>query len=224
MTEGKTFKRRVRDRMAKTGESYTTAHRQVTEKRDRNAAARERLAGDRDLPPDASVLQATGKGWDDWFVLLDAWGARDRKHGEVARFLVEEHAVPGWWAQSITVAYERARGLRMKHQRPDGFSVSASKTIGVPVDVLFAAFVDDVDRERWLSGATMSLRTAQPKRTARFDWEDGTTRVNVGFVDKGPSKSQVTVAHEKLADAADAEEAKLMWRQRLADLKALLES
>lgn len=224
MTEGKSFKRRVRERMSKTGESYTSARSQMAQKRDRNRAARTRLAAADDRVPDAAVERATGKSWDDWFSILDEWGARDKKHAETARFLNEEHHVDGWWAQSVTVGYERARGMRLKYERPDGFSVSASKTVAVPIDVLFDAFVDDDQRRKWLAEGTMSLRTSQQARSARFDWDDGSTRVNIGFTDKGPSKSMVALAHERLTDAGEAETMKAMWKERLAALKSLLES
>jgi hypothetical protein len=61
-------------------------------------------------------------------------------------------------------------------------------------------------------------------RSARFDWEDGSTRVNVGFTDKGQSKSMVALAHERLADADEAESMKAMWKEQLAELKSFLES
>ena len=224
MTEDKSFKRRVRARMSKTGESYTAARAQVAHKRDRERAARTRLAAPADRPSDDAVRDATGKSWDEWFALLDRWGARDRKHGEIARHLTDEHGVAGWWAQSVTVAYERARGMRLKHQQSDGFSVSVSKTVAVPVAALFDAFVDDDARVQWLADGKLTLRTARPHRSARFDWDDGTTRVNVGFVDKGPSKSTVSVAHERLPGAHDAETAKGAWRRRLDRLESFLAS
>ena len=210
--------------MSKTGESYTAARTRVADKRDRNEAAKARLAeAAKDRVSDERVKDETGKTWNQWFSLLDKWGAKKKKHREIARYLMDEREVPGWWAQSITVYYERERGMRLKHQRPDGFSVSASKTIAVPVDVLFEAFVEDAERKRWLPDASMSLRTAQPGRSARFDWEDGLTRVVVGFEERGPSKSMVGLAHEKLPDADEAETMKAMWRERLVDLKAHLE-
>ena len=224
MTEDKTFKRRVRERMSKTGESYTAARARVAHKRDRVRAASTRLTAAEERMSDAKIEEATGKRWDQWFSILDRWGARDRKHRDIARFLIEERDVPGWWAQSITVAYERARGMRLKYQNSEGFSVTASKTIAVPVDALFDAFVDPRRRAQWLRDATMSLRTSQRGRTARFDWEDGTTRVVVGFIDKGPAKSTVALAHERLADADEAEMRKAFWRQRLIDLKSFVES
>ena len=70
----------------------------------------------------------------------------------------------------------------------------------------------------------MSLRTSKAGRSARFDWDGGSTRVNVGIIARGPSKATVSVSHEQLANPRDAEKAKAMWRQRLADLKSLLES
>lgn len=224
MTKKKSFKRHVRERMSKTGESYTAARAQASQKRDRVGAATARSAAAADRPSDEKVKDATGKKWDAWFSILDRWGARERKHGETVGFLMDEHQVSGWWAQSITVGYERARGMRLKHQQSDGFTIYASKTIAVPVDVLFDAFVNPRSRRKWLADGTMSLRTSQPPNTARFNWTDGSTRVMASFVDKGPSKSTVAVAHERLPDADEAETTKLAWRERLSDLKTFLES
>ena len=83
-------------------------------------------------PPvsDEALTNATGHDWRHWFGLMDDWGATAHTHTEMARWLVDEHGVPGWWSQSITVGYEQARGLRVPGQHADGFSVSASKTVG----------------------------------------------------------------------------------------------
>jgi hypothetical protein len=222
MTKEKSFKRRVRERMSTTGETYTAARGQVAPKRDRVEAARARLAVT-DRPADEKVEAVTGRTWDAWFSVLDAWEAQQRKHGEIAAYLVEQHGVPGWWAQSITVYYERARGLRLKHQQADGFSVSASKTVAVALDVLFDAVLNPRARRKWLTDATMTLRTSQAGQTARFTWGDGATRVNVFFTAKGPDKATVTVIHERLPDPDEAETAKALWRERLVALKSHLE-
>jgi len=224
MTEDKTFKRRVRARMAKTGERYTAARNQTSQKRDRVRSARTRLT-DAPMPvSEAKLVDATGRGWEEWLSILDRWGARDKKHGETAAFLMDEHSVPGWYAQAITVGYERARGMRLKHQQPDGFTVYVSKTVAVPNVDLFEAFVDSRKRKKWLTDGKMSLRTSQPGHTARFDWHDGSTRVTASFEAKGAAKSTVSVAHERLPDADEAESAKAAWRERLAALKSRLES
>jgi hypothetical protein len=53
---------------------------------------------------------------------------------------------------------------------------------------------------------------------------DGATRVSVSFEDKGATKATVAVAHERLPDADEAEVTKASWRERLADLKSILET
>ena len=224
MTKEKSFKRHVRERMSKTGERYTSARSQVSQKRDRVQAARTTLAAADRPASDSKVEEVTGRTWEAWFSILDRWGARERKHGETVGFLMDEHGVEAWWAQAITYSYERSRGMRLKHQQADGFTVWVSKTIAVPVEAVFGAFVDLRQRKSWLIDGTMSLRTSQPGRTARFDWENGSTRVSVSFEEKGPSKTAVAVAHERLPDAEEAETTKAAWRQRLAGLKAFLES
>src|SRR5207249_473349 len=131
MTKQKTFRRRVRARMAKTGESYTAARRMLIAKGEGPEAEVPTF-----VPPmsDQKLVEATGQGWQQWFGLLDAWEAASRPHPEIARWLGAEHGVPGWWAQSITVGYEQARGLRAPGQHADGWAVTASKTVDVPVE------------------------------------------------------------------------------------------
>jgi uncharacterized protein YndB with AHSA1/START domain len=220
MTKQRTFKRKVRARMAKTGESYTAARRMLIaagERPDSTSIAFE--------PPfsEKKLTEATGRGWQQWFDLLDRWDAVGKPHKQIARWLMSEHGVPGWWSQSITVGYERARGLRKPGQQADGWSVGASRTIGVPAQGVFDAFMDEAVRDRWLPDADMRLRKATPPRIARYDWEDGSTRVQVYVVERGEAKTTVTVQHEKLPDADTADEMKAWWRERVADLKKLLE-
>jgi hypothetical protein len=210
MTTQQSFKRRVRARMEKTGESYTAARAQL-------------------LPPeyvpriaDEKVRAATGRVWRDWFDLLDEWGAVDREHRDIAAWIGAEHGVPGWWAQNVTVEYEKARGLRPVGGDRDGtHNAGASKTVAVPVERLYDAFMD---LEQWAPGTPLRERTAKPSRTARYDWGDGSTRVIAGFEAKGEAKSTVAISHERLPDAESAEQMKAYWRERLAVLKAILES
>ena len=96
MTESKTFKRRVRARMTKTGESYTSARAQLSSKRERVESARGRLApGGPDHVSEDKLIEATGKGWDHWFSRLDAWGGRTKSHTDIARHLLDDLGVPG---------------------------------------------------------------------------------------------------------------------------------
>lgn len=209
MTKQRTFKRRVRSRMQKTGESY--------------AAARRMLVAEADPQQSAAAQKATGHSNEEWFARLDDWGAAERTHAEIARWLAEQEGVSGWWAQMLTVAYEQARGRRLPHERPDGFRVTASKTIAVPLSELFSAFTDEARRARWLPDAPLTMRTATPSRSARYDWGDGSSRVNVGFTAKSDTTSTIALSHERLPDPDAAEAMKAWWRERLTALKSLLE-
>jgi hypothetical protein len=218
MTRQKSFKRIVRARMEKTGESYTAARRSLLAGAGSKAAAGPTLT-----VSDEVIRRRTGRGWEDWFDLLDRWGAVERPHREIARWLGSEHGIDGWSAQSVTVSYERARNLRAVGERPDGFSVTAQKTVGVPVDRLFDAFVDEALRRKWLPDGDLRERTATKPRTARFDWADGATRVVVGFTPKDEATSVVALEHERLPDAREAERMKTFWRERVSALKEFLE-
>src|SRR5262249_13986392 len=89
-----------------------------------------------------AVAKATGKSWDQWHAILDAAGAADMTHQEIVAVLRDEHGVGPWWQQMVTVGYEQARGKRVRHQRPDGFSINRSKTIAATVRAVFAAWKD----------------------------------------------------------------------------------
>lgn len=221
MTVQKSFKRLVRARMEKTGESYT--------------AARATLLGahqepqPRDAPPlattDVEIRRRTGRGWEAWFDALDDWGAPRRTHREIAVWVAEQQGIEplAWNAQAVANSYERARGLRAVGEHPDGFRITVTRTVAVPVQRLHDAFVDEERRARWLPDGQLRLRTASAPRSARFDWGDGTTRVHVTIDAKGLRKSSVSLEHLRLGDAQEAERFKARWRERLDALRTLLE-
>jgi hypothetical protein len=217
MTTDKARKRAVRTRMAKTGERYTAARRNVVK-----PPATEPWATDDLGRTDEAILKGSGKGWNEWIRVLDAWGAKERTHTEIARYVNAELGVPGWWSQTVAVGYERARGMRAVNQRPDGFNVSVSKTIPVDAATLSKAFTDARARGRWLEPGVLKIRTSQPGRSARFDVGDGRVRAAMGLTEKGPAKTTVVIAFERLADKAEVEAFRSEWRERLARLAGVL--
>jgi hypothetical protein len=210
MTTDKARKRAVRTRMTKTGERYTAARRHV-------ARSEPWTTGDLGRT-EQSIRTGSGKGWDEWIRILDAWGARERTHTEIARYVNQELGVPGWWAQTVTVGYERARGMRAVNQRPDGFTVSVSKTIAVDPATLSKAFTQARARNRWLEPGVLKVRTSQPGRSARFDVGDGRVRAAMGLTAKGPKKTTVAIQFERLTDKKEVEALRTEWKERLAKL------
>jgi uncharacterized protein YndB with AHSA1/START domain len=218
MTTKRSFKRLVRARMEKTGESYTSARTALLAAEGSSATEGPALT-----MSDEAILRRTGRGWEEWFDLLDAWGAAERTHTEIARWVAEQHTIDGWDSQAVAVSFERARGRRAVGEYPDGFRISVSKTVAVPVDRLYAAFANGSSRKRWLPHGALRTRTAMEPKSIRFDWDDGETRVNVFFTAKDETKSTVSIQHERLADGEEAERMRAYWRERLTALKGALE-
>jgi len=171
---------------------------------------------------DASVEKATGKPSDHWFKVLDAFAKKQGGHDHklAAVFLHEQHGVPEWWCQMVTVLYERERGHRATHERPDGFSVSVSRTVGVPVTELYKAWTGK-GRAKWLD-EDFTVRKATEERSIRITWGDG-SNVEVMFYPKGEAKAQVAVQHSKLKSAAAGAKVKKAWVGRLDAMRSLLE-
>lgn len=234
MPTDKDRKRLVRARMQKTGQSYTSARaslfsRNATQddmniSKDRGPYAAPRsqwstLAG----MTDDAIVAKTGRTWAEWVDVLDAVAAYRMSHRDIAKYVSSTYEeCSAWWAQTITVGYERIRGLREVGQRRDGaYEANKSRTYPVEVAVLYQMFRDARQRQRWLGAGVARVRTATPDVSIRFGWEDG-TQVNVHFVSKGPQKSAVAIQHTKLSSKADIESAKSAWHARLDELKRLL--
>jgi hypothetical protein len=170
---------------------------------------------------DAVIKEKTGCTWERWVKSLDYYGAAKMSHAEIAKLVSEKYKVPSWWTQTVTVGYERIRGLRARGQRRDGtYEASKSRTFGVPVTTLFEAWNDPKFRKRWLD-ETVKVRTATAPKSMRLGMSDGSI-VAVGFYPKGDRKSSVAVQHAKLPDRETANRLKQHWTERLDSLGELL--
>ena len=223
MPRDKDRKRIIRNRMKKTGESYTTARANLLSTlRVKQLAARSvnhaALAG----KSDETIAAKTGRTWDEWVRVLDGENAAAMPHGKIAALVYKKYGVDGWWAQTVTVGYERIKGLREIGQRLSGeYEASKSRTFNVPVKALFDAWADEATRRRWIGRVEATVRTAKAPKTMRLQWPDGTIVV-VGFMPKGDAKSAVAIAHTKLRDKAASAKAKEDWADRLDTLASLL--
>ena len=228
MTANKDFKRLVRARMARTGESYTAARSHYSEGV-KNASAvppshrpapldYAKLAG----VSDATIKAKTGCDWNKWVGALDYVKAFEWTHTEIARYVREKFKIGGWWSQSVTVGYERIKGLRAIGQRRDGgFEASKSKTFNVSMTKLFGAFNSKRSRDKWLGGVDLKIRTTIKGRSIRMTWPDGKL-VTAWFETRGPGKNVVGITHHSLPDRATVDRVKAEWAGRLEKLTELL--
>jgi hypothetical protein len=236
MPQNKDLKRLVRARMRKTGEAYTAARSHIITKSKTEPASRAVSVA---ASPAASVVKPaeyaavagmsdeklkarTGCTWERWVYALDRRGAAKMSHTDIARLVNEKYKVDGWWSQTVTVGYERIKGLRARGQRRDGsYEANKSRTFNVPVTTLFDAWADEGVRKRWLKGESVKVRTATSPKSIRLGWSDGGI-IAVGFASKGRSKSSVALAHTKLPDKATADRFKQYWSDRLDALGEVL--
>ena len=238
MPRNKDLKRLVRARMGKTGESYTTARAHVLAKSSsmprttalRAAESRKTSVARAPRPNYAAlagysdeVLKArTGCTWERWVGVLDYYRADTMAHRDITALVSKKFKIEGWWAQAVTVGYERIKGLRARGQRRDGsYEANKSRTYDVPTETLFDAWANARVRGRWLDGEIGRVRTSTAGKSMRLDGRDGSI-VAVGFWPKGPSKSAVSVQHTKLRDQETATRLKKYWGERLDALRDVL--
>ena len=251
MTTQKDFKRLVRGRMQKTGESYTAARASLLAQSAKRKAPSAEGNGTHALPvdplttvtakanaptssqpdlakiagmSDAKLKEKTGCTWERWVWALDQVNAQAWPHREIAQYVHDKYKVPGWWAQNVTVGYERIRGLREKGQRRSGsWEAAKSKTIAAAVGTIFKSFKQPKLRSKWLTGGTAVVRTSVPNKSLRLTWEDGSS-VEVYLVAKGRSKTLVAIQHTRLPNRDTANRMKAFWAEHLEALATHLES
>ena len=245
MTQQKKLKKAIRARSRKTGESYTAARRHIVQaarpqapaaapKASRPAARGTKLTGE------AGVIKKTGHGYDHWFAVLDAFGAAAKGHTASAAHLYREHGVPGWHSQMITVAYERARGLRVANQTCVGdFQVNVSKALRVSASEAVDALSSARRRAAWLKDADPSLargleaaltgpnaREIKVRKTAaaalRYPWDGGTVEIYV--IEKPNGRASVVASCTKLTGPEQVEKRRAQWKTALEGLKGHLMS
>jgi hypothetical protein len=172
---------------------------------------------------DEAVAAKTGKTWAEWFNLLDQADGTQLEHKNIAALLVKQHGLPGWWAQNVTVEYERSRGMRERHQVSDGYSVSVTKTLPTSVPRLYAATANAAQRSKWFPRGAFELSSKTKDKYFRGAWKKQ-SRLEFGFYAKGEGKAQIALAVTKLADKADVEKERAAWRAALTKLQGMLKA
>ena len=207
MTKQASFKRRVRERMAKTGERYAAARKALLNKADTQTEGRPWVANPE--ISDQTVIEKTGRSWNQWCDYIDAH-VNSMVHAEIAAYLFENTELNQWWSQGITVGYERVTGLRQVGQLPDGtFTANKSKTLPINADLLRKMLVDDTDRDDLFAG-DVPLLSKPTAKALRLQMKQGVAIVSV--TDKG-DRCTVSVQHTKLPAATDIAEAKHYWSE-----------
>lgn len=186
-----------------------------------------------------SIKAATGRTWPEWFEILDGAGAMKLPHKQIAQWLYDNHLQKGWWCQSITVGYEKARGLRVLGQTADaGFQLGAQKTVPISPSELWDFIFSPDGLRLWLGqttdfklvkGATYSLldgtrgevRAIDEGKRVRLTWQPidwlHPSTLQLYFLPT-PGGTSLRVHHEKLADQKTRQDMVRHWRATLTAL------
>ena len=194
---------------------------------------------------DEVVLAKTGRTRADWFAVLDAFDGRAQGHKASAAHLMGAHGVAPWWAQAITVEYERSRGIRSYGERADGFACSVQRALAVPAGRAWDAFADPGEVDLWTaSGHRHNFREGCRWRDAaggrgvferivrarfvRFTWNHPERApgsfVDVEFLVRGEDRSIVKVTHRWIRSAEEREDLRLHWSWALDSMKSFVET
>ena len=166
----------------------------------------------------SAMLKATGKTPEQWFAIIEKSGKSERPHSEIACYLYEEQNISYWWAQQITVDYEKFIGRRMTGQTEDGrFQIGVNKTVSASKDALW----DYLCSEDGLSllcneGAEAEITTSKSNSHFRMRWRmpawSSHSILQVRVTDKGKGKTTLSFHQEKLPDAKARESMRERWR------------
>lgn len=171
----------------------------------------------------AAFAKATGRSWEQWLTFLEAIGARDLPHQEIAQRIFDTGDASGWWSQGIAVAYEQHIGRRQPGQRTDGaFEVSVSRTVTGTLDDALAMWIDVMAGRDDVDGVALvgepGVSRSDKWRYWRCALADG-SRVTVTIGGKGEGKAAITVAQQKLDSAEDQQRWRAWWKGVLGGLR-----
>jgi hypothetical protein len=172
---------------------------------------------------DEAVKLKTGNDWSHWFAVLDKAGGNEFTHHALTKILSEQHGVGPWWRQMVAVEYERARGLREKHQTTAGYSVSVSKTVAVDVSELYAALADGRMRKKWFAWEGFKPSSQTKDKYFRGPGKDG-WKLEINVYAKGAGKSQIAIQVSKLGSEAAVEAERAAWKKALEKLQTVLKT
>ncbi|MBO3737568.1 hypothetical protein [Actinoplanes flavus] len=165
------------------------------------------------------IETATGRSWDGWLTFMAGIGAEDLCHRAIAAKVHKELDAtgidsPGWWAQSVTVAYEQYIGRRRPGERADGtFEVSVSRSTRLGMAALMDAWTGFAAADPYTAG----LLAAPPRVSGterRITWRvktlDGTA-VAVTSEPKPNGKAALVATATGLPSPESADAARQSW-------------
>ncbi len=188
---------------------------------------------------DAACKQHTGKGFAEWFALIESKGFAERRRDAIQ--MVYEATGRGkdvWWPTTIWVEYERSRGVVKKDGRPEGYNICCTKGFKLTPAQLFPHFASEAALAAWIPGwsgevkegakfrcgdATGEVGRIRPEKDIRMAWSSpgfGPTEIEIQF-NVTAGKLTINFYHKRIGTRAEADGLRRAWGAALDRLKAL---
>ena len=192
-----------------------------------------------------AVKKATGKSWEQWIRIIDGFGGRKLEHKEIAQKLAEKKLInSSWWRQSVTVAYEYARGRReLGETKNSGFEIGAQKTVNQNARNVWKFLMSKQGQKIWLGdtlnfkpltgygyrtsdGISGEIRTVKLGEKIRISWKKpewrSLTVLQIYLLSSG-DKTSIRFHQEKLTGPKMRAEMKEHWQNVLNKIAARIE-
>ena len=192
---------------------------------------------------DENVKRDTGRGFVEWWKVLDSFGGPAKGRREIGGYLLGELKVDAWWSATLQVEYERHKGVVEKDGRGKGYTICATKSVKAAPEKCFESWATGEALDAWLGpkngldlkpggslsngdGNAADVRGVTPGKTIRLIWKDASapgTPVEIKF-QPAPGKTTVMVTHDRLQTREEADGLRAAWGEALDRMKKLVEA
>ena len=177
---------------------------------------------------DEAVKKATGRDWAGWLRVLDKAGAKKMDHKEIVKKLRGYKGVSHWYAQMITVEYERRRHKRKLGQTAGaGYQIGVTKTLPISKKQAWDLVMSPAGKKLWAGrGVKTEKRTGREGEFMRMTWESAVLKepsvLQLRVGDRETSRGTCISFHqEKLSSGAERERMRRHWKDVLTKLAEL---
>jgi uncharacterized protein YndB with AHSA1/START domain len=192
---------------------------------------------------DDACREATGKTISQWYAEFDSMDALKLGRREIVNKIYVAHK-DIWWATTLFVEYEKAKGVTKKDGLFEGYTICVTKSIGAPVSKTYGVWTDQKHFAKMFGdGATQTVAEGgsiqcaggcqgqfsrvRADKDLRFSWtHPGCTApmiVDVQFQDNN-GKTLVNVMTSRIQTRPEADGLRNSWSEALTRLKAMSEA
>ncbi len=131
---------------------------------------------------------------------------------EIAHELQTTYYLDHDWAKDIARTFSDAYDLKKAGIRKKDFEVSVRKTFPYPIESVVG------HAKNWFNQENRAVQTKFHERCISCEWKTDQSNVEVQFVSKGKSKTQMVVQHDRLKSSMDADIMRNFWKEHISSI------